>query len=186
MKLVIGLGNPGSQYAHTPHNVGFVCVERIADLQGWRFNQKRAESQVAEGEINYVRVVLAKPQTFMNNSGLAGARLMQSFRVNPADMLVIYDDIDLVAGTIRMRERGSAGTHNGMRSIIRECRTSDFPRLRIGIAGQEPYRNLRDYVLQVPTGEEAEFMKQGVERAAEAAIAWVKEGAAATMNRFNG
>ena len=98
MKLIIGLGNPGARYAHTRHNAGFLCVERIAEMHGWRFNQKRAESQVAEGEISYVRVVLAKPQTFMNNSGLAAARLMQSFRVSPADMLVIYDDIDLTAG----------------------------------------------------------------------------------------
>ena len=186
MKLLIGLGNPGSQYAQTRHNAGFMCVERIAELQGWRFNQKRAESQVAEGEINYVRIILAKPQTFMNNSGLAAARLMQSFRVNPADMLVIYDDVDLTAGVIRMRERGSAGTHNGMRSIIQECRTSDFPRLRIGIASPEGYSKLRNFVLEPATGEEAEFLKQGVERAAEAAIAWLKEGATATMNRFNG
>jgi peptidyl-tRNA hydrolase, PTH1 family len=186
MKLILGLGNPGPQYANTRHNAGFLCVERIAELQGWRFNQKRAESQVAEGEIKFVRVVLAKPQTFMNNSGLAAARLMQSFRVSPADMLVIYDDVDLVAGVIRMRERGSAGTHNGMRSIIQECRTSDFPRLRIGIAEPDRNGNLRDFVLDSASGEEAEFLRQGIERAAEAAIAWVKEGATVTMNNFNG
>jgi PTH1 family peptidyl-tRNA hydrolase len=186
MKLIIGLGNPGPEYAQTRHNAGFLCVERIAELQGWRFNQKRADSQVAEGEIKFVRVVLAKPQTYMNNSGLAAARLMQSFRVNPAHMLIIYDDVDLPAGVIRMRERGSAGTHNGMRSIIRECGTSEFPRLRIGIAEEGPYSRLRNFVLEPATGEEAEFLKQGIERAAEAAIAWVKEGATATMNRFNG
>jgi peptidyl-tRNA hydrolase, PTH1 family len=186
MKLIIGLGNPGPQYANTRHNAGFLCVDRIAELQGWRFNQKRAQSQVAEGEIKFVRVVLAKPQTFMNNSGLAAARLMQSFHVSPADMLVIYDDVDLTAGVIRMRERGSAGTHNGMRSIIQECRTSDFPRLRIGIAEPDRDGRLRDFVLDAPIGEEAEFLKQGIERAAEAAIAWVKEGATVTMNRFNG
>jgi PTH1 family peptidyl-tRNA hydrolase len=161
-------------------------VERIAQLQGWRFNQKRAESQVAEGEIKHVRVVLAKPQTFMNNSGFSAARLMQSFRVNPAGMLIIYDDVDLPAGMIRMRERGSAGTHNGMRSIIRECGTSDIPRLRIGIAEEGPFSRLRNFVLEPATGEEAEFLKQGIEHAAEAAIAWVHEGATATMNRFNG
>jgi len=98
MKLIIGLGNPGPQYANTRHNAGFLCVDRIAELQGWRFNQKRAQSQVAKGEIKFVRVVLAKPQTFMNNSGLAAARLMQSFHVSPSDMLVIYDDVDLTAG----------------------------------------------------------------------------------------
>jgi PTH1 family peptidyl-tRNA hydrolase len=186
MKLIIGLGNPGPEYAQTRHNAGFLCVERIAELQGWRFNQKRADSQVAEGEIKFVRVALAKPQTYMNNSGLAAARLMQGLRVNAANVLVIYDDVDLPAGVIRMRERGSAGTHNGMRSIIRECGTNDIPRLRIGIAAEGPYSKLRNFVLEPPTGEEAEFLKQGIERAADAAIAWVKEGAEATMNRFNG
>lgn len=186
MKLIVGLGNPGAQYVHTRHNVGFLCVERIAESKGWRFNQKRAESLVAEGTAGDDRVVLAKPQTFMNNSGHAVSRLMQSFRVTPDDLLVIYDDIDLMAGVIRMRERGSAGTHNGMRSIIRECGTSDFPRLRIGVRGPEVYHSLRDYVLEAPKGEEAEFLVQGIDRAAEAALAWLSDGATATMNRFNG
>lgn len=186
MKLIVGLGNPGEKYVETRHNVGFLCVEKIAERQGWRFNQRRAESLLAEGTIDNERVALAKPQTFMNLSGRAVARLVQSLGVSPGDLLVIYDDIDLLAGVVRMRERGSAGTHNGMRSIIQDCGTTDFPRLRIGIDGERGGAPLRDYVLDAPTGEEAEFLKQGIERAADAALAWVKEGATATMNRFNG
>lgn len=186
VKLIVGLGNPGSRYAHTRHNVGFNCVDRVADRQGWRFNQKRAQSLVAEGMVNGARVILAKPQTFMNNSGLAVARLLQSFRLPPEDLLVAYDDIDLTVGTIRIRERGSPGTHNGMRSIVSELGSNDFPRLRIGIRGEEPYRDLRTYVLTEPSGDERQILDESVERAAEAALVWVAEGSTEAMNRFNG
>jgi PTH1 family peptidyl-tRNA hydrolase len=186
VKLIVGLGNPGSRYARTRHNVGFNCVDVIAERQGWRFNQKRAQSLVAEGVVNGERVILAKPQTFMNNSGQAVARLLQSFRLPPESLLVAYDDIDLTTGTIRIRERGSPGTHNGMRSIVSELGNTDFPRLRIGIRGGEPYRELRTYVLDEPTGDERQILDESVERAADAALLWVAEGPTEAMNRYNG
>src|SRR3954464_4953839 len=133
MLLVVGLGNPGREYQDTRHNAGFMCADILADRHGLRYNQKRPRSQVAVGAFAGTRLVLAKPQTYMNLSGEAVRGLTREMGVPPVGMLVVYDDVDLPLGTIRLRQSGSPGTHNGMRNIVECLGTINFPRLRIGI-----------------------------------------------------
>ena len=129
MKLVVGLGNYGDKYAYTHHNMGFLAVECLADKLGFKFKKRECDSLIAEGYISGEKVILAKPLTFMNLSGIAVKQLLNKFKLTPADMVVIYDDIDIERGTLRVRQKGSAGTHNGMRNIIETIKTEDFKRV---------------------------------------------------------
>lgn len=184
--LVVGLGNPGTRYARNRHNVGFQVVERLAARMGARFARHPGRALVARGTLADVAVVLAKPQTFMNLSGISVAALLHWYHLNAyQDLLVVYDDLDLPPGTIRLRPRGGAGGHKGMGSIIEQLGTQDFCRLRVGIgrpAFGEPHR----YVLQDFTPEEWEIVEAALERAADAVECFVQEGIVAAMNRFNG
>ena len=137
MKIVVGLGNFGDKYAYTFHNMGFLSIEVLADKLGLKFDKKECDSLVAVGYKGGEKVVLAKPLTYMNLSGVAVKQLLAKNKATPADLLVIYDDIDLPKGNIRVRPKGSAGTHNGMRNIIAEIKTEEFRRVRIGI-GKPP------------------------------------------------
>ena len=181
-RLIVGLGNPGPEYADTRHNVGFRCLDRLADRLGasWVFLQLHAAVvAVADG-----RLVLAKPQTFMNRSGPAVARLLERLAIPPHQALVIYDDMDLPLGTLRLRARGSAGTHNGMRSVLAAVGTEEVARLRIGI-GQAAPGNAVDHVLSGFSPDEQPTVDETLERAASAAQSWAKEGAEVAMNRYN-
>ena len=133
MKLVVGLGNPGQQYEHTRHNVGFRVVDRLATKWGWKWSERRGKAIMASGVVGIEKVVLVKPLTFMNLSGEAVGDLAHWYKVSPEDILVVYDELDLPTGKVRVRAKGSAAGHNGMRDIIAKLHTSDFPRLRIGI-----------------------------------------------------
>jgi len=151
MKLVIGLGNPGLEYAQTRHNIGFRVVDKFAQKQGWKWNNQRSRAILAEGMLGLEKVILVKPITFMNRSGEAVSELMRWYRVQPEDILVICDDLDLPVGKLRLRSSGSAGGHNGVDDIIRHLHTNQFPRLRIGI-GRPPHNRMDTihYVLGIP------------------------------------
>jgi len=192
VRLVVGLGNPGQAYAAHRHNVGFWCVKRLASNWGIRFKSSRW-ARVGEGQVDDQPVVLAKPRTFMNRSGDAAASLLQRYSLSPQQMLVICDDLELPAGRIRLRPRGSDGGHNGLRDIIYAIESEDFPRLRIGIgrprtAAGEPVTHplvVAKYVLGEPEPEEQEALAAAVEQAAEAVACILREGLAAAMNRYN-
>lgn len=183
--LIVGLGNPGLEYSATRHNMGFLCLDRLATKQRLRFTGKRAKSALARGAINGHDVALAKPQTYMNLSGESVRELLRLYGLKPKHLLVVYDDVDLPAGTIRIRERGGPGTHNGMRSIVDEIDSTDFPRLRIGVGTPTDGQNLADYVLGVPTPAEREALDAALDRAVEAIQTVARRGLAAAMNQFN-
>jgi peptidyl-tRNA hydrolase, PTH1 family len=186
IRLIVGLGNPGPHYAGTRHNVGFRCVEGLAERLGatWADDRARTASRVAVAVARGTPIVLAEPQTFMNVSGAAAEKLLKVLHLNPARLLVVYDDMDLPLGSVRLRERGSAGTHNGMRSVVATLGTERFPRLRIGV-GQAEDRGGREHVLSPFAPDERALADAAVERAVEAALTWATDGAAAAMNRYN-
>jgi peptidyl-tRNA hydrolase, PTH1 family len=182
-KLIVGLGNPGPEYADTRHNLGFRCVDVIAKHHqaAW---QDKAASRVTVIPRGEQTLVLAKPQTFMNRSGRAVRDLLELLRLETQDALIVYDEMDLPFGTLRLRERGSAGTHNGMRSVVSALETDDIPRLRIGI-GQSSPGEATSHVLGEFDKEEREAVEALVQRAADAAMDWAELGATVAMNRYN-
>jgi PTH1 family peptidyl-tRNA hydrolase len=184
--LIVGLGNPGREHAANRHNVGWHIADRFVASRGWRFGKKQSDALVALGQIGDTRVIVAKPQTFMNLSGRSVQALARFYKVPPDRMLVIYDDLDLPFGTIRLREKGGAGGHNGMRSIVERLGSGDFPRLRIGI-GRPPGRMdpAAFVLLNFDAVEQAE-MNDILDRAAQAIETFVTEGIGAAMNNYNG
>ncbi|MBI5303147.1 MAG: aminoacyl-tRNA hydrolase [Chloroflexi bacterium] len=184
MKLIAGLGNPGARYARSRHNVGFMIVERFARAHDLSFARKRFNAEIAEGSVGGGRVMLAKPQTFMNLAGDAIGKLFAFYKIASHDLLVIYDDLDLPLGKMRMRPKGGAGGHHGMESIIARIGTSDFPRLRVGIGRPDPNADV-DHVLGDFEGDERALMDETFARAADAIDAWLREGLNAAMNKFN-
>lgn len=187
MHLIVGLGNPGAKYSHTRHNVGFDVVDIIAQKTGLSAWRDRCKASVAEGLYKGEKLALARPQTFMNLSGISVQALAQWYKAEPANLLVVFDDIDLPLGKLRMRGSGSAGTHNGMRSILEEYGRQDFPRLRVGI-GPKPERfELADFVLSHYASEaERKIQFDAFLRAAEAALVWAEVGLDAAMRAANG
>jgi PTH1 family peptidyl-tRNA hydrolase len=187
-RLIVGLGNPGDGYAASRHNIGFQVVSRVAKRARLEFSLKAAESRIAEGTLEGQRVAVARPQTFMNDSGRAVRKLLDRYRLAPAEMLVVYDDVDLPLGRVRVRAKGGAGTHNGMRSIVAEV-GEGFPRVRCGVAPADPIAeidgDLAEYVLAPFNADEREKAEAMVERAAEATSVAVREGIPAAMDRFN-
>lgn len=185
-RLILGLGNPGPRFAETRHNVGFACVDGLAEQLGltWVDLHVTDAAWVASTSGRAPPLVLAKPSTFMNSSGEAARKLLARLKLAPSRMLVVYDDMDLPLGVLRLRERGSAGTHNGMRSVIQAVQTENFPRLRIGI-GQKRADDARAFVLGRFDPHEQAIADASLQRAREAALAWAALGASAAMNRFN-
>ncbi|MBC8160649.1 MAG: aminoacyl-tRNA hydrolase [Roseiflexaceae bacterium] len=187
MWLIVGLGNPGEEYTRTRHNIGFRAIDTLGDRYGLRFDDKRGKARIAEGSIAGQRVALAKPFTFMNLSGQAVTSLTQWYKIDPAtQLLVVYDDLDLPWAALRLRERGSAGTHNGMKSIVQLLGSQQFPRLRIGIDRTPPGWQTANYVLSRFSREQEEEMPQLLGAAADAIELIIREGFTAAMNRFNG
>jgi PTH1 family peptidyl-tRNA hydrolase len=183
--LLAGLGNPGPKYAANRHNVGFRCLERLASAHHLRFDRQQKQARVALGIIRGRRVVLAQPQTFMNDSGRAVVPLVRFYRVPPHRLLVVYDDLDLPSGAVRMRPEGGSGGHKGMRSIIEQLGEQGFPRLRIGI-GRPPGRmDPADYVLRDFSAEEALQLDETLERAVAAIETWLVQGIDMAMSRHN-
>lgn len=174
MKIIVGLGNPGDKYAYTYHNVGFLTLDIIADRLGITVDDPECDSLTGVKNIVGERVVLAKPQTFMNLSGKAVKQLLGRYRAAPSDLLVIYDDIDIEKGTFRYRERGSAGTHNGMRDIISSLGGGEFARLRVGTGKVPDNIPLVAYVLMNITDEDRVLIGGAAKEAADKAIEWLK------------
>ncbi len=184
IKLIVGLGNPGTRYADNRHNVGFMIVEQFADSNSLDFRRKKFNARIAEGAIHDTRVLIAKPQTFMNASGEAVSKLFKYYKVAPHDLLVIYDDLDLPLGKIRLRADGSSGGHHGMESIIARIGTSDFPRLRIGIGRPNSDADV-DHVLGNFDKQERTTIDDTIVRATKAIETWLEKDITFTMNQFN-
>jgi PTH1 family peptidyl-tRNA hydrolase len=184
--LVVGLGNPGPKYVATRHNVGFMAVDELARRHGLRFSTKQADAEIARGEIGGTRVILARPQTYMNDSGRAVGALARFYKLPSSRVVVIYDELDLPVGTIRMREKGSANGHNGLKSVIQHLGTQNFPRIRIGISRPaiSDYKQI-DWVLGRFTKDEQEVMDGTIPRAAEAIESIISMGMERAMNKYN-
>jgi PTH1 family peptidyl-tRNA hydrolase len=186
MWLIVGLGNPGEEYARTRHNIGFRCVNLVARRHGLDFDGKRAKARVAEGQIAGQRVALAKPFTYMNLVGQSIVGLCQWYKIQPAQqLLLIYDDLDLPFGVLRLRERGSAGTHNGMKSVIGQLGSQVFPRIRFGVGQGPPGRDAARYVLGRFTRDEESQLPALQARVADAVEVILREGFTMAMNRYN-
>jgi PTH1 family peptidyl-tRNA hydrolase len=189
-RLIVGLGNPGPEFADTRHNLGFRCVEELARRYGaaWQDKTSAWNSLIAvihpRADDPGLTVVLAKPQTYMNRSGQAVKALLDFLGLERDQSLIVYDDMDLPFGALRLRQRGSAGTHNGMRSIVASLQSEDVPRLRIGISQSSP-GEATSHVLSEFTAEERHAVDELVSRAADAALAWAIEGPEMAMNRYN-
>ncbi|MEZ4665394.1 MAG: aminoacyl-tRNA hydrolase [Thermomicrobiales bacterium] len=183
MKAIVGLGNPGNQYAGTRHNIGFMVVDKLASEFGAGTPKARFKSLVTEVTIGSEKVVLLKPQTYMNLSGDA-VRLMGSwYKLYADEILIVLDELDLPFGTLRLRERGSAGGHNGLSSVIQQLGTNEFPRLRVGIGRGRSSATAQ--VLSKFSSDEQQELPFVVADAAEAATLWVREGAVTAMNKIN-
>jgi PTH1 family peptidyl-tRNA hydrolase len=185
MRLIVGLGNPGIEYAWTPHNLGFLVVDKLAEDAGIRVTRPESKSFAGVGQIAGQEVVLAKPQTMMNLSGLAVSELARRAGCEPADMIVLCDDIALPWGMIRVRERGSAGGHNGLKSVISALGTMEFPRVRLGVKPEEMRGDLKEYVLREIRRDEEDLVAEEIELGAEAVKVILAEGTQSAMNRFN-
>ena len=172
MYLIVGLGNPETKYEKTFHNMGFIAVGDTAEVLGVKFKKKECEASVAEAFIGGEKVIIARPLTYMNNSGRAVKQLMSKYKIAPENLIVIYDDYDLPKGKVRIRASGSAGTHNGMRSIIGETGLTNFARIRIGIRDEEVNIPIINYVLSEVRKEDYELFAQACQKAGEACAAF--------------
>ncbi|MGI2335399.1 MAG: aminoacyl-tRNA hydrolase [Dehalogenimonas sp.] len=188
MKLIIGLGNPGREYSGTRHNVGFAIMGVLARKHGINFNKRSCRSKIGEGRLEDVNVALAKPQTYMNLSGEAISALLRRYRLKPNDIIVVYDDLDLPVGRIRIRTDGNAGGHNGLKSIIAALGTNKFIRLKVGIGRPTnaiDQKEIVDHVLSGFDKNEHEAISNAVDRAVQAIELLVTENPETAMNLFN-
>ncbi len=174
MYLIVGLGNPDKQYEKTFHNMGYIAVGDVAEQLGAKFKKKECEAMVAEAFVGGEKVILARPVTYMNNSGRAVKQLMSKYKIAEENLLVIYDDYDLPKGKVRIRAEGSAGTHNGMRSIIGETGCKNFPRIRIGIRDEEVNIPIINYVLSEVRKEDYSLFAEACKKAGEAAAEFAR------------
>ena len=185
MYLIVGLGNHGREYEHTRHNAGFDAIDVLAGKLGADVKEKKHKGLCGKGMIAGEKVILLKPQTFMNLSGESVRAAADFYKIDAEHMIVLYDDIDLDVGKLRVRAKGSAGGHNGIKNIIAHMGTQEFPRVRIGVGAKPDRMDLADYVLGRFSQVERPVMEDAFEEAAEAAIAVVEDGIDAAMNRFN-
>ncbi len=185
LKLIVGLGNPGHEYAFTRHNLGFAVVDRLAEAAGVEISRPEAQALTATAKVAGTPVVLAKPQTYMNLSGLAVSRLLERYGLPVNDLVVVLDEVNLPLGTLRIRTRGSAGGHNGLKSVIGSLQSDDFVRVRLGIRGERVSGDLADYVLSPFREEELETVADMIGRATEAIEVLLREGPQKAMSRYN-
>lgn len=183
--LIVGLGNPGEEYRQTPHNLGFLTVERLSEAAGVRITRPEEDALVGSGQIGGKQALLAKPLSYVNRSGGPVKRLLRRYHLTPHRLLVVYDELDLAWGRLRLKQKGSAAGHNGMQSIIDALGTSEFPRLRIGIHPGHPVSNGARYVLRPFTRDEIEEVEEIVGRAAEVVRHALAEGTEKAMARSN-
>ena len=186
MKLIVGLGNPGIEYQFTPHNLGFLAVDRIAERCGVEVRNRQCKALTARGLVGEEEVLLAKPETYMNLSGMSVRELVAKYEADPAsDLVVIYDELDLPLGTIRIRQRGTSAGHNGMESVIGALDTTEFLRIRLGVAPGKKLSDSVAYLLKPMRKAQLKTVDDMLDAAADAVEVALKEGASAAMNRFN-
>lgn len=185
MYLVVGLGNPEEQYAKTRHNMGFSTINKIAEKHHISLEKKKFDAIYEDTRIEGEKVILVKPQTYMNLSGTSVRQFMQFYKIPMDHLIIIYDDIDIDKGIIKIRKKGGPGNHNGMKSVIQEIASDTFPRVRVGI-GQPTYKNdMINYVIGQVPDEEYEILEKGIETAAEAVMDILKNGIDHAMNAYN-
>lgn len=184
MFVIAGLGNPGRKYEKTRHNMGFLAIDSLAEKNGIKVNKIKHRALVGDGMISGRRVLLVKPQTYMNLSGISIREIADYYDVPAEDILVIYDDFDLELGTLRIRKKGSAGSHNGMKSVIDELGTKDFPRIRIGI-GSSRGKDWKDFVIGKASKDDMQVLSDAASRAADAAACILEKGIDRAMNEYN-
>jgi PTH1 family peptidyl-tRNA hydrolase len=185
MRLIVGLGNPGPEYQWTPHNLGFLAVDEIANRAGIRVERPEAKALVGLGKVAGHDVILAKPQTFMNLSGFSVRDLLEKYELEPANLLVVFDERDLPWGMIRIGERGSPGTHNGAKSVTSALGTQEFARLRLGCGPDHPVEDLAAYVLRPMKKALLEVASEMVVTAGDAVEMILTQGIATAMNKYN-
>ena len=185
LKIIVGLGNPGARYAGTRHNVGFACIDKLAQRWSVSLSDRRQHAVLGQGEVTGAPVVLAKPRTYMNNSGEAVRYLLARFRVQASDLVIIYDEMDLPLGTIRLRPRGGTAGHQGMASVVEVLGSNKFPRVRVGIGKPERADDWVRYVLEPFSPEEMPLVSDVVGRVAASADSLLIEGIDRAMNQFN-
>ncbi len=186
MYIIAGLGNPGNKYHGSRHNIGFYVIDLLAQAHDISVNKLKHKALLGEGYIGGQKVVLAQPQTYLNNSGESLLELKQWYKIDTERIIVVYDDIDLDPGVVRIRAAGSAGTHNGMRSIIDLLQSQDFPRVRIGIGRPPEGWDLADYVLSRFNEDEVEAVKEACSRAVKGIECILSLGVEQAMSRYNG
>lgn len=187
MYLIVGLGNPGREYVDTRHNMGFAAADAICAKYGIALNKEKFRSIWGEGRIGGEKVLVVKPQTYMNLSGESVRELCDWFKLEPEDVIVIYDDISLPVGKLRIREKGSAGGHNGIKNIIYQLKSEVFPRIKIGVgAPTHPDYDMKDFVLGKFSEEEKKTMIETVIKVADAVEEMILHGAKSAMNQYNG
>ncbi|MFR2518374.1 aminoacyl-tRNA hydrolase [Peptostreptococcus stomatis] len=186
MYIIVGLGNPGKKYEHTRHNAGFDVLDILAEEYGIKIDKIKHKALIGEGRIGSEKVVLVKPQTYMNLSGESVQSVFQFYKVDMDHLIVVYDDIDLDIGKLRIRKKGSAGSHNGMKSIIKCLGSQEFPRVRVGVSRPDPNRDLADFVLSRVSKDQAEDMKSGLEKAVKTVEEIIRTDIDMAMNKYNG
>lgn len=184
--LIVGLGNPGPEYANTRHNVGFRCVDKLAAHYGLTFDSKKGNAKIASGIIESKSVLLVKPQTFMNLSGDAVSAIANFYKIPPEHILVIFDDLDLPPGTLRIRKNGGSGGQKGMKSIIDRLGTQAFPRIRFGIGRPPGKMDPAAYVLRPFEGDDAILAEETIDRVVKAVVLWLTNDIEQAMNDHNG
>lgn len=185
MYIIAGLGNPTKEYDKTRHNVGFSVIDVLADRYNMDVSERKHKAFCGRGAVEGQKVVLMKPQTFMNLSGESIRAAMDFYKADPEDVLIIYDDVSLEPGQLRIRQKGSAGGHNGIKNIISHLGTQEFPRIKVGVGAKPPRMDLADYVLSRFSQGEQKLMEEAFKEAAEAAVMIMTEGLDRAMNHFN-
>lgn len=186
MYLIAGLGNPGSRFEYTRHNAGFLTIDNLAKKLNIKVNKLKFKSLIGEGFIGNEKIILMKPSTYMNDSGKAIIDCVRYYSIEPENIIVICDDIDIPFGTIRVKRKGSAGTHNGLKSIIYHIQSENFPRIKVAVGQNTNNIDLKDFVIGQFTKEEFEVLDKEIEMASNAAIGIVENGVDYSMNNFNG
>lgn len=185
MYLIVGLGNPEEDYSNTRHNMGFNTINKLGKQYNIEINKKKFKSLYGTGIIENEKVILLKPQTYMNLSGVAIREVMDFYKISTENLIVIHDDIDIEPGIIKIRKKGGAGTHNGMKSVVNEIKTQDFTRVRVGIGTPENKSNLINYVIGAMSKDDVEKLDSSTTIAKDAIIEIIKSGVDIAMNKYN-
>ena len=185
MYLIVGLGNPESDYSNTRHNMGFNTINNLAEKFDIKVNRKKFDGIYGDGIIENEKVILLKPQTYMNLSGKSIIQFINFYKLELENLIVIYDDIDVEKGNIKIRKKGGAGSHNGMKSVVQEVNSEDFVRVRVGIGSPEDKSDMINYVIGAIPEEEKIVLDEGSKKASEAVVEIIKNGIDSAMNKFN-